>query len=187
MDTGGRSVRRMADLPAALIVHFTRRRLRIKVPERRRDAAFFDYVRNRLVAWDSVERVETNPLTASILVHFSAPEPLFLEAVGKNDFLNIDLDAMARPAEPVMTSVAIRSFVAGDNALRSWTANAIDVRSVVFLLLFVGGVYQLLRGRMSTPAPTLLWYAGSLLGLWRDDSAGAADRASPEQAAGRAG
>jgi len=177
----------MPDLPSARIVHFTPRRLRLKVPEKRRDVAFFDFVRNRLAAWDSVERVETNPLTASVLVHFSAPEQLFLEAVGKNDFLDIDLDAIAPPTEPVVTSAAIRSFVAGDNALRSWTANAIDVRTVVFLLLFVGGVYQLLRGRMSTPAPTLLWYAGSLLGLWRDHSAGAADRASPEQAAGRAG
>jgi Heavy metal associated domain 2 len=177
----------MPDLPSARIVHFTPQRLRLKVPEKRRDAAFFDFVRNRLAAWDSVERVETNPLTASILVHFSASEQLLLEAVGKNDFLDIDFDAIARPTEPVVTSGAIRSFVAGDNALRSWTANAIDVRTVVFLLLFVGGVYQLLRGRMSTPAPTLLWYAGSLLGLWRDNSAGAADRASPEQAAGRAG
>ena len=36
----------------------------------------------------------------------------------------------------------------------------------VFLLLLAGGVYQLLRGRVATPAPTLLWYAGDLLGLW---------------------
>jgi heavy-metal-associated domain-containing protein len=177
----------MPDLPSARIVHFTPRRLRLKVPEKRRDTGFFDFVRNRLAAWDSVERVETNPLTASILVHFSAPEQLLLEVVGKNDFLDIDLDAIAQPAEPVVTGGAIRSFVAGDNALRSWTANAIDVRSAAFLLLFVGGVYQLFRGRLSTPAPTLLWYAGSLLGLWRDHSAGTADRASPEQAAGRAG
>jgi Heavy metal associated domain 2 len=177
----------MPDLPSARIVHFTPRRLRLKVPEKRRDTGFFDFVRNRLAGWDSVERVETNPLTASILVHFSAPEPLFLEAFGKNDFLDLDLDAIARPPEPVVTSAAIRSFAAGDSALRSWTANAIDARSAAFLLLFVGGVYQLFRGRLSTPAPTLLWYAGSLLGLWRDHSAGTADRASPEQAAGRAG
>jgi hypothetical protein len=61
------------------------------------------------------------------------------------------------------------------------------MRSVVFLLLFVGGVYQLLRGRLSTPAPTLLWYAGSLLGLWRDHLAPAADQASRGATAGQAG
>lgn len=92
----------MPDLPSARIVHFTPRRLRLKVPEKRRDTGFFDYVRNRLAAWDSVERVETNPLTASILVHFSAPEQLLLEAVGKNDFLDIDLDAIAQDRKSVV-------------------------------------------------------------------------------------
>jgi hypothetical protein len=57
----------------------------------------------------------------------------------------------------------------------------------VFLLLFIGGVYQLLRGRLSTPAPTLLWYAGSLLGLWRDHPAPSADQASRGATAGQAG
>jgi heavy-metal-associated domain-containing protein len=177
----------MPDLPSARIAHFTPRRLRIKVPEKRRDAAFFDFVGNRLAAWDSVERVETNPLTASILVHFSDAERLFLEAVGKNDFLDIDLDAIAQPAEPVVTRAAVRSFVTSDSVLRNWTANTVDMRSVVFLLLFLGGAYQLLRGRLSTPAPTLLWYAGSLLGLWSDRPADAAAGASPRPAAGQAG
>ena len=40
--------------------------------------------------------------------------------------------------------------------------------ALLFLLLFFGGVYQLLRRRLETPAPALLWYAGDLLGLWSD-------------------
>jgi hypothetical protein len=75
----------MPSLPAARISHFTPRRLRIKVPEKRRDRGFFDTVAARLAMWDSVERVETNPLTASVLIHFSEPESLFLEAATKND------------------------------------------------------------------------------------------------------
>jgi Heavy metal associated domain 2 len=177
----------MPDLPSARIAHFTARRLRIKVPEKRRDRAFFDFVQRRLTAWDSVERVETNPLTASILIHFSDAERLLLEAVAKNDFLDIDFDAVAQPAEPFVTRAAVRSFATSDNALRSWTANTIDMRSVVFLMLFLGGVYQLLRGRLSTPAPTLLWYAGSLLGLWREHPADAAAQTSPGQATGQTG
>ena len=177
----------MPDLPSARIAHLTTRRLRIKVPEKRRDVAFFDFVQGRLAAWDSVGRVETNPLTASILVHFSDAERLLLEMVAKNDFLDIDFDTIAQSAELVVTGAAARSFAASDNALRSWTQNQIDMRSVVFLLLFVGGVYQLLRGRLSTPAPTLLWYAGSLLGLWRDHPAPAADQASRGATAGQAG
>jgi hypothetical protein len=177
----------MPNLPSARIAHFTIRRLRIRVPEKRRDAAFFDFVQNRLAAWDSVERVETNPLTASILIHFSDAQRLLLEAVAKNDFLDIDFGAIAQRAQPAVTRAAVQSFVTSDSMLRNWTANTVDMRSVVFLLLFLGGVYQLLRGRLSTPAPTLLWYAGSLLGLWRDHPADAAAEASPGQAAGHAG
>ena len=83
----------MPSLPAARISHFTARRLRIKVPEKRRNTDFFDTVAERLATWDSVERVETNPLTASVLIHFSDPERLFLEAAAKNDLFDIDFDA----------------------------------------------------------------------------------------------
>ena len=165
----------MPSLPAARISHFTARRLRVRVPEKRRDTAFFAFVERRLAAWDSVERVETNPLTGSILIYFSNAERLILDAVAKNDFLDIDFDALTQPAEPVVTRAAVRSFTRSDSVLRSWTANAVDMRSIVFLALLLGGLYQLLRGRLSTPAPTLLWYAGNLLGLWRDHPANAVD------------
>ena len=164
----------MPSLPAARITHFTTRRLRIKIPEKRRDAEFFDSVANRLAGWDSVERVETNPLTASILVYFSDVESLFRDAVAKNDLFDIDFDAvLTRSSEPVIVRKAVRSFETADHGLRRWTHDQLDMRSAVFALLFVGGVYQLLRGRLSTPAPTLLWYAGNLLGLWSDRPASA--------------
>jgi len=157
----------MPSLPAARISHFTARRLRIRIPEKRRDTEFFDAVADRLAAWESVERVETNPLTASLLVYFSDPQRLFLEAAAKNDLFDVDFAAvLAAHSAPVVTSAAVRSFETADSAIRRWSDNQIDMRSMVFLLLLAGGVYQLLRGRVATPAPTLLWYAGDLLGLW---------------------
>jgi hypothetical protein len=157
----------MPSLPAARISHFTPRRLRIKVPEKRRDRGFFDTVAARLAMWDSVERVETNPLTASVLIHFSEPESLFLEAATKNDLFDIDFDAaFGASSEPVVTQAVVQSFEAADHALRRWTQNQIDMRGVLFVLLLAAGVFQLLRRRLDAPAPTLLWYAGDLIGLW---------------------
>ena len=159
----------MPSLPAARISHFTPRRLRIKVPEKRRDWAFFDAVADRLATWDSVEGVETNPLTASVLIYFSELERLFLEADAKNDLFDIDFDAaFENSSEPVVTRVAVQSFQTADRALRRWTKNEIDMRGVLFVLLLAGGVFQLLRRRLDAPAPTLLWYAGDLIGLWSD-------------------
>src|SRR5271156_194697 len=164
-----RPARRMPSLPAACISHFTPRRLRIKVPEKRRDRAFFDAVAERLATWESVEGVETNPLTASILIHFSEPERLFLEADAKNDLFEIDFDtAFGNSSEPVVAQAAVQSFQTADHALRRWTKNEIDMRGALFVLLLAGGVFQLLRRRLDTPAPTLLWYAADLIGLWSD-------------------
>jgi len=178
----------MPDLPAARISHFTARRLRIKVPEKRRNIAFFDTVADRLATWDSVERVETNPLTASVLIFFSDPEKLFLEAVAKNDLFDIDFDAAFRnSSKPVVTDAAVQSFDTADDALRRWTENLIDMRSVFFLLLFAGGVFQLFRRRLDTPAPTLLWYAGDLVGLWSDRPGDTAAAATSAPAPGQAG
>ena len=178
----------MPSLPAARICHFTPRRLRIKVPEKRRNAGFFDTVADRLATWESVERVETNPLTASVLIFFSDPEKLFLEAVAKNDLFDIDFDAaVTHSSEPVVPRAAVQSFDTADHALRRWTENQIDMRSVLFLLLLAGGVFQLLRRRLDTPAPTLLWYAGDLIGLWSDRLGDPPAAASYGPAPGQAG
>jgi hypothetical protein len=163
----------MPSLPAARVTHFTNRRLRIKVQEKRRDARFFRDVADRLAGWDSIERVETNPLTASILIYYSDPQRLFLEAVVKNDLFDIDFDAaFAQQSEPVVTRAAVEWFESADLGLRRWTQNRVDARGMLFLLLLTGGLYQLLRGRLAAPAPTLLWYAGDLLGLWSDGPGG---------------
>ena len=162
----------MPSLPAARITHLTTGRLRIKIPEKRRDAAFFDAVADHLAAWDSIERVETNPLTAGVLIHFSDLQRLLVEAAAKNDLIGIDFDALTQSLDPLVTRAALRSFETADYGLRRWTHNQLDLRGALFVLLFAGGVYQLLRGRLSTPAPTLLWYAGDLLGLWSDGPAG---------------
>jgi hypothetical protein len=178
----------MPSLPAARISHFTARRLRIRVPEKRRDTGFFDTVAERLASWESVERVETNPLTASVLIYFSDADRLFLEAIAKNDLFEIDLDAALKPpAEPVVTRSATQSFDTADHALRRLTQNLIDMRSVLFLLLLSGGLLQLMRRRLDTPAPTLLWYAGNLLGLWSDRPAQMAATGSSVPTPGQAG
>jgi hypothetical protein len=164
----------MPSLPAARITHLTTRRLRIKVPEKRRDADFFNSVAGRLATWDSIERVETNSLTAGILIHFTDLQRLLAEAAAKNDLFDIDLDALTQSPDRLVTRTALRSFETADHGLRRWTDNQLDMRGALFVLLLAGGVYQLLRGRLSTSAPTLLWYAGDLLGLWSDRPTGVA-------------
>jgi hypothetical protein len=155
-------------LPQARVCHYASGRLRVKIPERRRDEAFFSKVRQQLSGWDSIERVEVNPLTASVLVEFTSLFELFAENAMKNDLFEVDFDALQANSEPppALTEQAAEAFGKIDAAFRRWTADGADLRSTIFLGLLAGGIYQLLRGNIAAPAATLLWYAGATLRLW---------------------
>jgi hypothetical protein len=155
-------------LPQARVCHFANGRLRVKIPERRHDEAFFDTVRERLSSWASIERVEVNPLTASVLVRFADLTALFAENALKNDLFEVDYDALSAATEPQppLTERAAQGFARVDAALQRWSGGAADFRSVVFLLLLLGGLRQLSRGNIASPAASLLFKSGDLLGLW---------------------
>ncbi len=155
-----------ADLPEARIAHATPNRVRLKVPARRYDEAFFRAVEERLRGWRNVERVEVNPLTASILVHFSDPAALMSEAMIGNDLFQIILpqDGGDMPGRPLLARLQ-ETMTAADDSLRQWTGEALDLRTAIFAALFVGGLQQLVQGNVAAPAATLLWYAATVLGL----------------------
>jgi hypothetical protein len=160
----------MADLPEGRVCHLTTGRLRLKIPEKRRDDGFFHTVEQRLAGWDSVDRVEVNPLTASVLVTFSNPAALFTENALKNDVFTVtydEPDGAAAPPRQALTERVTDVWREADTALRRWTGGGADIRSAAFLVMLGGAAYQLLRGRIAPPAATLLWDAGDMLQLWK--------------------
>ena len=175
----------MADLPEGRLCHLTTGRLRVKIPGKRHDEAFFRSVEQRLASWDSIQRVEVNPLTASVLVHFSDLGALFAENAMRNDLFIVNLDELQTEhgvPRKALTEWAKERWVGWDKALRRWSGGNADIRSAAFLFLVAGAVLQLLRGRIAPPAATLLWDAGDILRIWQT----APDRPSgnpPERAA----
>lgn len=157
-----------AQLPQARVCHFASGRLRVKIPEKRRDEAFFGTVRECLSSWDSIERVEVNPLTASVLVQFSNLAALFTDNALKNDLFEVDFDVLSALGEPpqALTDHATAGLHKADETIRRWTAGAADLRSAVFVFLVGTGLVQVLRGNIAAPAATLFWYAGDMLRIW---------------------
>jgi hypothetical protein len=153
-------------LPQARITHATPNRVRLKVPARRYDEAFFRTVEQRLKGWRNVERVEVNPLTASVLIHFSDPAALMVEAMTGNDLFQIILpqEGGDLSGQPLLARLQ-ETVTAADGSLRHWTGGALDLRTAIFAALFVGGLQQLVQGNVAAPAATLLWYAATVLGL----------------------
>jgi len=159
----------MADLPAGRVCHLTTGRLRVKIPEKRRDEAFFKLLAQRLASWESIEQVEVNPLTASVLVHFSDLGALFAENAMRNDLFTVDLDELeAEHSKPrqALTEWAKQRWAGADKALRRWSGGNADIRSAAFLALVAGSIFQLFRGQIAPPAATLLWDAGEILQIW---------------------
>lgn len=159
----------MPELARGRIAHLSAGRLRIRIPERRRDEAWFRSIAERFSVWDSIDRVEVNPLTASVLFHFTDRDALFAEMGRRNDLFAIEEPAAAadehNPA--AVTERARRLWAGADKALRRVTGGSTDIRNAAFLMLVASTLYQLLRGQVMPPALTSLWYAGDMLSLWR--------------------
>jgi hypothetical protein len=149
----------MPDRPRAEISHLTPGRLRLRIPERRRDDAFFARVRQHLSDRSGVVRVDVNPITASVLIQFNGAAEDF--AARDDDLFELD----DFPLEPSPLDAVRDEVVAADRTLRQLTGGA-DLRTLLFFALLAGGLYQLVRGNIAAPAVTLLWYACEALGLW---------------------
>ena len=176
----------MAELPTAHLCHFATGRLRVKIPEKRHDQAYFTRVVQTVSAWDSVDRVEVNPLTASVLVFFKDLVALMAENALKNDVFSVDLDELEAVAEAgfgaagqVSGDPALQVVTAADAAVRRLSFGAADLRSGLFLALLAAGAYEFLRGNIAAPAVTLFWYAGEMIRLRER-----VDTVRPDKAAG---
>src|SRR5690606_36948049 len=81
----GKEPRRMLSGDLIYFVHCLPRRTRLKVPQRRRDHAFFGELRRRLSALSGVESVSVTPETASVVVYHTPDSrwsTVRLEAMG---------------------------------------------------------------------------------------------------------
>jgi hypothetical protein len=177
----------MPELPRGRICHLSAGRLRIRIPDKRRDEAFFGTVAERLSGWDSVDQVEVNPLTASVLILFTDSDALFAEIGRRNDLFTLASDPAEfnRRREPVIPMErARRLWAEADKAVRRWSAGSTDIRNAAFLALVASSLYQLWRGQVAPPALTSLWYAGDMLSLWRATSDAAPPSATGNVAPG---
>ena len=141
----------------AQIVHELPGRLRLRIPDKRKDAVFFNELKANALALDGIEQVFSDPLTGSLLIrHLLNSDEI------RNLFrnrLNLTLEAVvpARPSSalaPLSTTVSIM-----DQGLRRATGGVTDLRVLIFLLLVALAIRQILRGQVMVPAAALLWNA----------------------------
>ncbi len=149
----------MADVPQAYVVHETPSRLRLKVPARRHDKAFFGAASRLLSAKIPAARIDANPVTASILICGPDSARLVRELDGSGPF--------CISAEPESQIGELgQELKALNQRLLNISAGRIDARAYIVLALIVSAMFQIARGRVFAPAVTLLWYAGEAIRAW---------------------
>lgn len=146
-------------LPRAEIVHQSPGRLRLLVPERRRDRGYFARVEKEL---SETGMVRVNPVCGSVRVlHATDPSHLARRAEERGLFLIDESKPAGR--EPWVERIRIRAerMEAG---LKDSTSGEYDIRSVAVGSLIGLSLYQVARGRNFLPAGgSLLWYAIGLI------------------------
>jgi hypothetical protein len=160
----------MASLVEGRICHATPHRVRIKIPAKRGDAGFFDHVERSLSNWKSVDGVEVSPLTGSILIRFHDAVALLTENAARNDMFSVTFpETEAGPIElltrkPIVEQ-AREALKAADRTVRNWTGAQADLKSLILIAILAAALRQFARGRIAGPVTTLLWQAGTLIGL----------------------
>ena len=160
--------------PRAYVVHQTRDRLRLRIPEQRNDEEFFEALRAELEALPDGVDVHVKPSTASVLlVHPTMPfAELEPRLRGSRLFT---LANEPRPSRRALSPL-ISAVSAMDRGLAKVTSGSTDLRTLLFIAVVGLAIRQLLRGEVLGPAIPMLLVAVQIA-----DSI-AASKPSPENA-----
>lgn len=148
-------------LPRGHRVHASPGRLRLRIPEKKGDAAFFARVRDLLASCPVVKEVGINPHTGSILLHYSEGQlPAIAALAAEQNLFHLVTAWSPRAGRPL--NVAVRgAYRLVDSSIRRLSGGNLDLPETTVLALVGSGAYQLLRGRVVA----LPWYVAFWYGL----------------------
>lgn len=138
--------------PEAQVTHKTPSRLRVKIPGKRGDAAYFASVEEILGDHPDVESVAVNPRTGSALLITGADVSTIADIASEHDLFS--LTTVPHKTSTLVDTIA-GAFRSGNKRLLRYTGGELDIASLVFLFMVVSGIYQVMRGNVTIPA----WYA----------------------------
>ena len=145
-------------LPAAHIGHRTSERVRIRIPSRKGDEAYFREVEELLLKGGIVKDLDVNARTGSVLMKGSRTDLENILSVAEKNALFI-LENPAPKVEPLSKKIATPVRDLGRSIDRI-SGGEIDLAGVVFLGLIGWGITQLARGNfVAPPWYVAFWYA----------------------------
>jgi Heavy metal associated domain 2 len=148
--------------PKATISHQTSRRLRLRIPAKRRDAAYFAALQEELAHCPGVLKIEANPLTGSVLVHHRSAVQALIDYAEETQLFSAGKEEDPEPPPSPMSNRLSRQFAKVNQSLGDLTRGEVGLGDVALLSLIGFGLFQILRKKILPDGVTLLWYATSL-------------------------
>jgi hypothetical protein len=158
--------------PKAYISHQIAQRLRIKIPEKKKDADFFSWIENRFSECPGFEELQVNSLTGSLL--FMDEKEVDLEIItahAEEKQLFVFAKSNPNPSNSQATTVAPRTvahtivepFQKLDRQVHKFSEGHMNLATLGFLFLLSVGIYQIKEGKMiAIPWYVAFWYAFNL-------------------------
>jgi Heavy metal associated domain 2 len=145
----------LPDIPHAYISHRGPGRLRVKIPSRKGDTAYFSELKKLLADCKGTKEYEINPVTGSVLFVREVDIKAVMEfAEGNHLFKFGGRDS------PSFSSEITENFKNLNKQLKGITGGGMDIPGLAFLTLLGFGIYQISKGNFTAiPWYAAFWYA----------------------------
>jgi hypothetical protein len=137
--------------PDAILVHHIDGRMRLRIPGKRDDLAFFERLTDALSKLPDVERVSANPATTSVLIHHRGSSDALLSACEKAGLLLV----RRAPSGGTPLRHLFDRIEDADQTLLAKSGGRWDLPTLAFYALVGGSLVQLARGHFMPAGATL--------------------------------
>lgn len=146
----------------AYISHALPGRLRLKIPKKRGNRDYFNTLKKALSQCPGVAELRLNRRTASVLILYAGTQPdAIADYASEKGLFLVREEALPNLAFADLAALNLNRF---DSRLQEGSRHALDMRSLVLIILLGLAVRQIVKGNIiAAPAVTLLWHAYELL------------------------
>lgn len=147
---------------AAYLSHIATGRVRIRIPAKRGDEAYFRALEVALAARSDVQTVQASARTGSVLFHHDGSLDLkaLAQQAQQQGWFQLNPEPPPQESLEVLVSRQLDRF---DGWMRRFSGSRLDNPSLIFLALACLAGRQIAKGQVAPPAVTVLWYLYELL------------------------
>jgi hypothetical protein len=148
----------LPEIPHAYIIHRGPGRLRVKIPSKKGDTAYFSELKKLLAHCKGVKEYETNPVTGSVLFVREVDIKAVMEFAEGNHLFKFGVGD-----SPSFSYEITENFKNLNKQLKGLTGGEMDIPGLAFLTLLGFGIYQISKGNFTAiPWYAAFWYALSI-------------------------